>query len=108
MKTTQQLATRVLERLRVIGAGETPTDADAASIKSLYSGTFKEIEVDNVAWWDEDSIPEEAFEALADFIAGRAAPDHGLARPDLEESGMARLRRLSADVGSSIVTGDYF
>jgi hypothetical protein len=42
-KTTQQLATRVLERLRVIAGGDTPSNADAELVKSFYSGTFKEL-----------------------------------------------------------------
>lgn len=108
-KTTQQLATRVLERLRVIAGGETPSNADAETVKSFYSGAFKELDAQDVAWWDEDAIPDEAFEALTDLIAGRLAPDFGQARPDLEQSGMARLRILSADVPTGFpVTSSYF
>ena len=108
-KTTQQLAIRVLERLRVIAAGETPDNADAKSVKNFYSGTFAEISARNVAFWEEDAIPEEAFEALADLVAGRIAPDFGLSRPDLEESGMARLRILSAEVptGHAAIGEDF-
>ena len=108
-KTTQQLATRVLERLRVIAGGDTPSNADAETVKSYYAGAFKELDAQDIAWWDEDAIPDEAFEALADFVAGRLAPDFGQARPDLEQSGMARLRILSADVPTGFpVTASYF
>jgi hypothetical protein len=108
-KTTQQLATRVLERLRVIAGGDTPSNADAETVKNAYSGFFKELDAQDIAWWDEDEVPDEAFEALADFVAGRLAPDFGQARPDLEQSGMARLRILSAAVCDNLpVTSSYF
>ncbi len=95
-KTTQQLATRVLERLKVIAAGDTPDATDAQSVKSMYAGTFEELKVSDIPYWDTEAIPDEAFEALADFVAGRIAPDFGKERPDLEASGLLRLRILSA------------
>jgi hypothetical protein len=108
-KTTQQLATRVLERLRVIEGGDTPSNADAETVKSFYSGAFKELDAQDIAWWDEDAIPDEAFEALTDVIAGRLAPDFGQARPDLEQSGLQRLRILSGGVSDDLpVTSSYF
>lgn len=108
-KTTQQLATRVLERLRVIAAGDTPEDADASSIKTYYANVFGEMEEDSLTFWEQDDIDDRAFEALADFIAGRVAPDFVNPRPDLEASGRARLQRLAADVPTGFpVTGCYF
>lgn len=108
-KTTQDLAVRVLERLKVIAAGDTPSAEDAASVKSFYAGQFAELQADAVAYWDEDDIPDEAFQALADFVAGRIAPDFGLSRPDLEQSGNLRLRRMSAQSGTGRrVSGLYF
>jgi hypothetical protein len=107
--TTQQLAVDVLERIPVIGADETPSAADAQTVKRFYSRTLKELCDQGLAWWDEEDIPDEAFEALADVLAGRLAPRWGYQRPDLEQSGMARLRILSADVPTGFpVTGSYF
>ena len=108
-KTTQQLAVRVLERLKVIAAGDTPSSADAEAVKTYYANVYPEMQDDNLVFWDEASIDTRAFEALADFIAGRLAPDFTEPRPDLEASGLARLRRLSADVPSYLPVGtDYF
>lgn len=109
MATAAALATRVLERLRVTAAGETPSAEDSTTVTSYYSGIFAESVVDDLFYWDEDDIPDEAFEALADYIAGRLGADFGTARPDLEQSGITRLRRLAA-IGSTglIVTGSYF
>lgn len=107
-KTTAQLARRVLERLRVTAAGETPTSEDAQTVTQFYTGAFGEMQVDNLTYWDATDIPDEAFEALADLLAGRLAPDFGLSRPDLEASGVARLRRLAAHGPTGrVVTADY-
>lgn len=108
-KTTQQLATRVLERLKVIAAGDTPEDADAASIKTYYADVFPEMEEDNLVFWDLETIDDRAFQALADFIAGRVAPDFVNPRPDLEASGRARLARLASDVPTGLpAQAEYF
>jgi hypothetical protein len=108
-KTTQQLATRVLERLKIIAAGDTPEAADAKSVKDFYSGQFGEMTVFKLTYWDEDEIPDEAFEALADYLSGRIGPDFGKARPDLEASGESRLRKLAAQGPTGrAVTGSYF
>lgn len=108
-KTTQDLAQRVLERLKVIPNGETPDDADATSVKDYYANIFGEIEDDGLTFWEQTAIDDRAFEALADFIAGRLAPDFGNPRPDLEQSGRARLQRLAADMPSGLrVSADYF
>jgi hypothetical protein len=108
-KTTQQLAERVLQRLKIVAAGETPDAADAQTVKTFYAGQFAEMGIDDLTYWDEADIPDEAFEALADFLAGRLAPDFGLSRPDLEASGERRLRRLAARGPTyRVVAGEYF
>jgi hypothetical protein len=63
----------------------------------------------DTVYWDVDDIPDEAFQALADFVAGRMAPDFGEPRPDLEQSGLARLRVLSARGPTGRrVTAEYY
>ncbi len=108
-KTTQQLATRVLLRLKVIASGEVPDNADAEDVKDFYSGQFAEMTVNGLTYWDETEIPDEVFEALADYVAGRIGPDFGKQRPDLEASGDRRLRTLSAQGATGrVVAGQYF
>jgi hypothetical protein len=109
-KTVQQLAARVLARLEVTAAGDEPAAEDAATVTDFYAGTYTEIAAtDDLPYWDEDDIPDEVFQALADFIAGRIAPDFGKSKPDLEASGLARLRILSAQGGTGRrVTAEFF
>lgn len=108
-KTVQGLARRVLERLKVIAAGDEPDPTDAQSVADFYAGTYAETAAtDDLPYWDQDDIPDEAFLALADFVAGRMAPDFGQPRPDLEQSGESRLRRLSAQGGTGrAVTAEF-
>lgn len=108
-KTTTQLATNVLERLRVIAAGETPTASDAQDVKDFYATTLAELAIDDLVYWDAADIPDEVFEPLTDMLAGRLAPNFGQLRPDLEASGMNRLARLASQGGTGrVVTGSYF
>jgi hypothetical protein len=107
--TTAQLATRVLQRLERIDETETPTIQQLNLVREFYAGTWEELRALGRAWWERDAIPDEAFQALADFLAGRIAPDFGLARPDLEQSGDARLKALnSAGAADLPVTGTFF
>jgi hypothetical protein len=108
-KTSAELATRVLRRLNVIGAGETP-DADLSSeVIGFYAGIFKEQTRLGVFYWDQDDIPDEAFEAAVDLIAGLMGTDYGAPRPDLQQSGDLRTRILGARGGTGRrVTGEFF
>lgn len=109
MKTVAQLSTRVLERLERIAEGETPTAQQANKVRDFYRGLYEEQKALDKTYWDRDSIPEEIFEALTDFVAGRIAPDFDLARPDLEASGGMRLTALASRGASGLpVSGSYF
>lgn len=107
--TGTQLARRVLERLKVVIQPDEPVAEDLTTVETYYNNALAEMTADNVAYWDQDDIPDEAFQALADLIAGRIGPDFGVARPDLEQSGDLRLRRLGAQgpTGRS-VAASYF
>jgi hypothetical protein len=107
-KTPAQLAVRVLFRLNVLASGETPTAEDSETVQEFYASTFGEMEDDGLTFWEVDDIPERAFEAVADFIAGRIAPEFGQAKPDLEASGRSRLQRMSAMGSTGLpVTGSF-
>lgn len=108
-RTVTDLATAVLRRLRVIGSSDTPGPARAAMVTTFYADHFQELEDDEIAFWDEASIPERAFTALVDLVAGRLAPSFGLSRADLEESGERRLRRLAAESSDGApIAGEFY
>jgi hypothetical protein len=97
-KTTTDLATAVLRRLRVIDATETADASDASAIKALYADLYAEMKDEGVAVWPETAIPPRYFRALTDYVAGHAAVDFG--KNDLvglADNGESRLRRIAAD-----------
>lgn len=108
-KTVTDLGNRVLERLKIVAVGETPTAADHLTVTDYYVGQFLELKQQGLVYWDRENIPDEAFEALTDVLAGMLAPDFGMARSDLEASGRARLGILAEIPSSGLtVTGSYF
>lgn len=108
-KTVAELAVEVLERLEVIGSAETPTTVDSDTVQNYYASTFAEMQALGEIYWDQTDIPDEAFAALSDLIAGRIAPKFLLKAPDLEASGQARLWRLGSQGPTGLtVTGSYF
>lgn len=69
MATSTDLAKSVLQALSVIDAEEDPEAADAALVKNRYSNLFAELQGNEIAWWDEASIPPEVFNALIGVLA---------------------------------------
>lgn len=105
-KTTAQLARRVLERLKVNPAGETPTAEDSQTIQDWYAAAFGEMKLSGLTYWDQSDIPDEAFEALADYAAERVGSDWGV---QVSFDGESRLRRLASQGSTGrVVTGSYF
>lgn len=109
-RTTQQLAEAVLRRLSVVGAGETPSPDDATLVKDMYADLYQELEVEDVSFWPETSIPEHVFRALTDYMAGNAAPDFGRVEyTPLADDGYTRLKKLAAEeYNGEVVQADYY
>lgn len=94
-KTAADLAIAVLKELRVIRRqGSSATAAQSETVKDKYTYTLKELRARNAAYWDEDSIPEEAFDALTKFMAGICAPTFGRAYDD--QGAFDRLKVLAS------------
>lgn len=108
-KTVAELAIRVLEKIGTLTAGDTPSPADSTKVTDFYANAYQEYERLEIAFWDEDSIPEYVYEALVDLLAGRLSADEGWPRPELEASGDNRLRLMAVGKPSGeILTTDYF
>lgn len=108
-KTTTDLATAVLRRLRVIGSNETAEAEDDVFVKAVYANVYQELEYQDLAFWDETAIDERVFEALADVVAARSGANYGQSKPDLESAGMRRLNILAAEIPSGAVAkNEYF
>lgn len=100
-KTTTELASAVLERLKVIGPDQSATADEAAFVTSIYSAKFEELEDEELAYWTESAIPEKVFRPLVNILAGECAIEFHAGAPNLVEMyatfgerGMMKLRAI--------------
>lgn len=76
-KTRLDLATAALREIRILRAGEAPTDVQKAQADQKYDAIYAELGVIGVAFWDVASIPVAVFDALTMLVAQRLAPAFG-------------------------------
>ncbi len=94
-KTVPDLVTRVLQELRILAAGETPSAEDAALVTDEYNLALAEAEFRGDAAWTPASIPDPYFVPFAVYVAARVAPLFGREYMD-QEAALARLRLVTA------------
>jgi len=76
-KTRQDLAGAALREIRVLRAGEAPTDVQKAQSDQKYDAIYAELGVVGVAFWDADEIPVAVFDPITMLVAQRLAPSFG-------------------------------
>jgi hypothetical protein len=84
-KTRAQLGTRALQKLGIYGAGQSPEDEDAEHADSVIDAVLADLAAREVVLiTDEDAIPVEYFEWVADIVADALAQDYYKGRnPDV-------------------------
>lgn len=84
-KTRDDLITRALTKLTVIGTGQSPDAEEAASVDDAIDGILLDLAArDVVEVADDDAIPSEWFEDLAEIVAQNCAKDFGRAKDQAE------------------------
>lgn len=110
-KTRDELVDRALQKLLKVGAGQSPAAEDQERVDSMVDAVLFDLSGRNIVLvHDEDAIPVEHFEWVADILADMAAPDYGLQRnPQMVAIAEGRLRELTM-VGPSyeVVETDHF
>jgi hypothetical protein len=77
--TLTQLKTRVLERLMVLAAGETPNADDAQLVERRYREVHDMLLVNDLASWAvEEDIPDNCATAMRMIVAYYCAPEFGI------------------------------
>jgi hypothetical protein len=72
------LVTRVLEKLKIVGSGQTGSAEDALLVDKVIDPVMSSLATRQIfSWGDEDELPDEAFEHLADCVAFACAGDFG-------------------------------
>ena len=96
--TKAQIATKVLQRLNVVGANEAPSDEDSAFVQEAYTAVYDELaELGLVTWGASDSIPGKAMFSVRELVAQRVLDDFvDRATVEINPAGAeADLRRLT-------------
>lgn len=97
-KTRADLVNRALEKLLVVGAGQSADSEDQERVDAIVESVLEQLTDDNIfSVADEDDIQESAFEWIAEILATVAASDFGqpsdFAKREYAEK---RLQRLNA------------
>jgi hypothetical protein len=110
-KSRTNLVNRALEKLLVVGAGQTADSEDVEKVDAIVTSVLEALSADQIyTVADEDDIEESAFEWIAEVLAVASASDFGQA-PDFarREYAEKRLVRLTASRPSKEpLAVDYF
>lgn len=100
MKSRQELITRTLQRLGVIGAGQTAAAEDVAAVDAEIEPVMSDLATRNIFnWGDPDEYDEDAFLHLVMILANSLAEDFGKAMDDSKRLyAERRLRGLNVVV----------
>src|SRR5712671_2570874 len=96
-RTRDDLVTQALINLKVIGSGQSPDADDGATVDGKIDGLFGELESRGiVSVPDDDAIPAEFFNPLAELLANECAPAFGMAKDaGMREDAEARLKIMT-------------
>lgn len=67
-KTTQELVTRVLQKLVSLQPGEDPNAEDDAFITDAWETINANLRKRKVSTWTDNSIPDDVFEPLCEYV----------------------------------------
>jgi hypothetical protein len=110
-KTRIHLANRALEKLMIVGVGQSPDAEDTQKADGVFdqmSETLSALRIYEIA--DEDDIELSAFDWLADYLAYMIAPDFGKPQDNgLMQRSEYMLRRITASRPSfQVLKAEYF
>lgn len=75
-KTRAQLVNRALQKLKVVRAGTAASAEVSQLVDGVVDGVMSSLATRQIfSWGDEDQLPDEAFEHLADCVAHASAGD---------------------------------
>lgn len=110
-KTREQLVSRALQKLKVVGTGQTASAEDTQLVDDEIEPVMADLAARGIwTWGDPDEIDDAAFVHLADIIANSVAGDFGMQQDEtVRLSAERRLRQLETSILSGQPqTTEYF
>ena len=110
-KTRDELVDRALQKLMVVGAGQSPDAEDQELVDSVVDSTIFDLQQRNIVVINDDNaIPVEVFEWVADILADGSAGFFGKPRnPQLVLYAEQRLNKITAASPSYLpAQNEYF
>lgn len=99
-KTNSDIRTLILRKLHVTQGAQAPEAEDETLVQDVMDSCVEYLRDEGVSWWADDAVPLQAADALAEYVAGFAAPnfvpEEMNAYAQMSMRGERRLRRLSA------------
>jgi len=110
-KTRSELVNRALQKLKVVGAGQTASAEDSQFVNDELEPVMSDLAVRNIfVWGDPDEIDDAAFVHLADILANSVAGDFGQAQDEtVRLYAEKRLRELNLySLSGQRQTSEYY
>jgi hypothetical protein len=102
--TRLTLARRALEKLMVVGTGQTADDEDVEHVDGRFDAMTADLEAREVlAVPDQDDIDPAVYEWLADIMADTVAPDFGVSS---DGSRRTRAEQMLKKIGAAQATSE--
>lgn len=111
MATQAEVRNQALEKLGVIGAGETPDTVDSTTVDNAYASIYEELRSRHlVDWASGDDVPSWAVLHVVDILSNRVANRYGIPRSADEEAFAfaAMAKHLAVDYIPGTVKATYY
>lgn len=93
MATKTDIRNKALKRLGVIGATQSATAEQAADLEAAYDEVYAELEAQDLAVWDDATIPDEFVAPVVALVALARADEYGISNE--------RYQRIAADAATA-------
>ncbi len=105
--TRDELKEEVIGELFALGSGQSPSTEDAAWVEKRINSTFAALaRLDIIYLADPDDIPDEAFNALAAYMAEICGPKFGkprnFAARQAAEDELRTIQRIGSGTGGPL------
>lgn len=111
MATKAELRNKVLQKLGIIDATETPRSEDQTLVEDAYDAVYQELRSRHlVDWGSTEDIPTWAVLHVRDLVANRVTNEYGLPRSLDEEliAFKAMAKHLASDYHGQPTEATYF